>query len=146
MALNRHLSLQRLGFLLLIMVGGQGKSFVSFLGSTTNVWTPQCREVSLEVRSRKPLWRPYVFDQKGTTLIVNVGSSPAEGGLVVAAGFTEECYLVWTEVSVFPSCPPSPLLSGSFCGVPVAPRVWQVQRLTSAGSLGCSPHTPFAAL
>ena len=96
------------------------------------------------VMEPKPLWRPYVFDQKGTTLIVNVGSSPAEGGLVVAAGFTEECYLVWTEVSVFPSCPPSPLLSGSFCGVPVAPRVWQVQRLTSAGSLGCSPHTPFA--
>lgn len=63
----------------------------------------------------KPLWRPYVFDQKGTTLIVNVGSSPAEGGLVVAAGFTEECYLVWTEVSVFQSCPLSLLLSGSFC-------------------------------
>lgn len=37
----------------------------------------------------KPLWRPYVFDQKGPLLMVNTGSSPVEGGLILAADFTE---------------------------------------------------------
>ncbi|EPY89779.1 hypothetical protein CB1_000075014 [Camelus ferus] len=88
MALNGQLSLQGLCFLhLSIMVGGQGKCVPPFLDQQQRVDTLVKGGVPGAV-VLKSQCRPCVLDQEGTTLTVNIGSSPVEGRLVVAAGFT----------------------------------------------------------
>ena len=95
MALSRHLSLQ--GFCVLLLgtiMGGQGKSCpLSWVHSRE--WTLWLKERGLE------LWGCGlgVFDQKGPTLTVNTGPSPLQATLVIAADFTEQRGLVWTELA-----------------------------------------------
>ena len=86
MALSQHLSLQGLFVLLLgTVVGGQGKSCLSVLGSQQGV-------DALVKGKASGVLEPSlsVFDQKGATLTVNTGPSPVGGPLVIAADFTEQ--------------------------------------------------------